>query len=88
MLHNVVITTPGSADVVIDAGMNLGIRGQAMGFVPSSGKAGESVLHHTSLLGPEQEETIYFNAPNEPGSYPFVCTFPGHRTMRGVMIVR
>ncbi len=88
MLHNVVVTTPGSADLVIDAGMNLGIRGQSMGFVPNTGDAGERVLFHTSLLGPEQTETIYFEAPTKPGQYPFVCTFPGHGTMRGVMVVR
>ncbi|NNE36190.1 MAG: auracyanin family protein [Rhodothermales bacterium] len=89
MLHNVVITRPRTVDVVVEAALGLGIRGQSMGFVPESGEAGDNVLHYTSLLGPEQEETIYFSAPTEPGEYPFVCTFPGHgMTMRGIMVVR
>jgi azurin len=84
MLHNVVITSPGDVDDVANAAMQLGIRGQAMDYIPESG----SVLFHTSLLQPGTDQTIYFTAPAAPGSYPFVCTFPGHSmTMRGVLQV-
>lgn len=88
MLHNVVITKPGTVDAVVNAAMTLGIRGQELEFVPVTGEAGESVLYFTSLLGPEQTQTIYFEAPQQPGQYPFVCTFPGHGTMRGIMVVK
>jgi len=27
---------------------------------------------------PGQKETLKFIAPNEPGDYEYVCTFPGH----------
>lgn len=85
MLHNLVITVPGKADEVAEQAMNLGLRGQEMAYVPEV----EAVLYHTSLLQPETEESIYFVAPDEPGEYPFVCTFPGHAmTMRGVLHVR
>lgn len=85
MLHNLVITTPGSADEIVDAAMNLGIRGQEMNYVPD----GDEVLHYVGLLEPETEQTIYFEAPATPGEYPFVCTFPGHgMTMRGVLKVQ
>jgi azurin len=31
---------------------------------------------------------LEFQAPTEPGDYPFVCTFPGHHLlMRGVVKV-
>jgi len=47
-----------------------------------------SVIAHTSLLGPDETDTITFSAPTEPGQYEYLCTFPGHYgTMRGVMIV-
>ncbi len=85
MLHNLVITTPGSVDAVVEAALNMGIRGQQMNFIPES----DDVLYHSALLQPETEETIYFKAPAEPGDYSFVCTFPGHGvTMRGILRVR
>jgi azurin/glucose/arabinose dehydrogenase len=84
MLHNVVITTPGSADEVGQAALNLGLDGERMNFVPNSSK----VLFHTSLLQPNKSETIYFTVPEKPGNYPYVCTYPGHYiVMRGIMKV-
>ena len=47
------------------------------------------VIYATSLLQPNASETIYFEAPSEPGIYQFVCTFPGHYTlMRGILEVK
>jgi len=46
------------------------------------------VLYYTGLLEPETSETIYFTAPEQPGTYTYVCTFPGHwRTMQGTLRV-
>lgn len=43
---------------------------------------------HTKMLNPHQDEQLSFTAPEKPGSYPFVCTFPGHAmTMRGELKV-
>jgi azurin len=36
------------------------------------------VLANTKLLGPGESETIEFVAPSIPGSYTFLCSFPGH----------
>ncbi len=84
MLHNVVITTPGSADDVGLAALNMGLSGERLHYVPNSPK----VLFYTSLLQPNKSETIYFTAPDKPGDYPFVCTYPGHYiVMRGIMRV-
>ena len=53
-------------------------------FVPDD----KRILHHTKLLAPGSVETLRFDAPKEPGDYPYVCTFPGHWVlMRGVMKV-
>lgn len=46
------------------------------------------ILFHSKMLNPHETETIAFKAPEKPGDYPFVCTFPGHAlTMRGTMKV-
>ena len=46
------------------------------------------ILHATKMLEAGQKEVIEFNAPEKPGDYEFVCTFPGHWTvMNGVMKV-
>ncbi len=56
-------------------------------YVPQSKKA--DVLAKTKLLGPKEKDTVTFNAPSEPGRYPFICSFPGHYQvgMKGVLIV-
>jgi len=84
MLHNVVIVKPETADQVGKEGMNLGLQGEAMQYVPDS----DNVLFHTSVVQPGASETIYFTVPEEPGTYQYVCTFPGHYiTMRGTLVV-
>lgn len=47
------------------------------------------VIAHTKLLGPGEEETATFAAPREPGTYPYLCTFPGHYAigMKGSLVV-
>jgi azurin len=46
------------------------------------------VLFATTLVDPGQTLTVQFKAPEEPGEYPYVCTFPGHwRVMNGIMHV-
>ena len=85
MLHNLAIVFPDKADAVGTAAMNLGLDGEAMAYIPDS----DEVLFHTGLLQPGTSETIFFEAPAEPGNYQFVCTFPGHHlVMRGVLQVK
>jgi len=39
-------------------------------------------------VNPGESFTLEFSAPEEPGDYPYVCTFPGHwRGMNGTMRV-
>jgi uncharacterized cupredoxin-like copper-binding protein len=83
MLHNVVITQPGMVDEVSQLSMQMGLDGPQRGYIPDTDK----IMYHTCLLQPESSESIFFEAPQE-GSYPYVCTFPGHSlVMRGVMKV-
>ncbi len=85
MLHNLVITLPNQADKVGLAAMKLGLDGEEKAYIPDL----PEVLYHTSLLQPKTSESIYFIAPDKPGRYEIVCTFPGHYTvMRAVLEVQ
>jgi len=84
MPHNVVIGTPGSAEVLGPLAEALGAKGFETGFIPTSDK----LLAHSKLLNHRKAELIEFTAPSEVGDCDFICTFPGHwRLMRGVMHV-
>jgi azurin len=84
MQHNVVIVNPGTADQVGEEAMLLGLQGPERDYIPDN----INVLYFTSVLTPGTTETIYFTAPEAPGEYTYVCTFPGHHIiMRGRMIV-
>ncbi|MFV0337694.1 MAG: plastocyanin/azurin family copper-binding protein [Chthoniobacterales bacterium] len=50
----------------------------------------DQVLAYTKLLGPDESDTITFTAPTEPGTYPFICSFPAHYLagMKGELIVK
>jgi len=53
-------------------------------YVPDS----DSVICFTDIVEPGAEFSIYFQAPEEPGKYPYLCTFPGHwMVMNGILEV-
>lgn len=86
MLHNFVLLRKGTAEAMgaLADQMAADPQGMAKGYVPDS----PDVLQKTALIGPGQKAELKFEAPAEPGEYPFLCTFPGHwRTMRGVLVV-
>lgn len=86
MPHNFVVTAPGALQEVGVAGgsMQPPTDPKVKPFIPDSPK----VLHASYLVQPGKSETISFEAPKEPGEYPYVCTFPGHWVrMYGVMLV-
>jgi azurin len=77
--HNFVLVKPGS---VASAGLSAGVEKSYVAESPN-------VLAHTKLLSTGQSETLTFTAPSESGSYPYICTFPGHATtMKGVFKVK
>lgn len=86
MPHNLVITTPGNLKEVAQLGLQVGPTGgwNGLPYVPES----EMVLHATDLVPADQQTRLTFEAPSEPGEYPYVCTFPQHwYRMYGVMVV-
>jgi putative heme-binding domain-containing protein len=86
MPHNIAITKPGKLAAV-------GTGSNAMANHPDGGvkqyiPPGGDVLVYTDVIEPGKNFTIHFNAPKEPGEYPYLCTFPGHwQIMNGVMVV-
>jgi len=85
--HNLVLCQPGAADKIGEAANEMAKLPDAFeksDFVPKS----DQILHATKMLQPNQTDTLRFHAPRTPGSYPYICSFPGHYlVMRGVMIV-
>jgi putative heme-binding domain-containing protein len=89
--HNLVIVKPGAlAEVGMAANeMARDPRNANSDFIPREKE--DLILHATPMIGPNRSSAISvlrFDAPQEPGIYPFVCTFPGHWiVMNGVMVV-
>lgn len=84
MAHNWVLLVPMEESAVLGFAQSLATR--APSYLPEDMS---KVLAHTRLLGPGERDEAVFNAPKEPGKYPFVCTFPGHAAlMKGVLVVQ
>ena len=84
MMHNLVLVAPGSRLEIVEAAIALGAEGPARHYVPDSPK----VLASTQVVLPGKKTTLTFTAPEKPGEYPYVCTFPGHGfLMKGVLFV-
>ncbi len=86
MPHNLVFTLPGALQAVADAGLETGPTGGLDGkqYVPHS----DQVLHATDMVAAREQAVLTFTAPEQPGEYPYVCTFPRHwMRMYGVMVV-
>jgi azurin len=86
MQHNLVLVDRGAEEAVGTMADQMATKpdGMSRNFIPETPK----VLRATALVNPGGRAELQFEAPTEPGSYPFLCTFPGHwRVMRGVLIV-
>ena len=86
MPHNLAILMPGALEEIGNAAEKMPSEpdGEGRLYVPASPK----VLHATKLVPPGEKAQLAFAAPDEPGDYPYVCTFPGHwRVMFGTMAV-
>ena len=80
--HNLVVTKKGKMKLVAEVG---GRAGPSKDYLPQDKS---DVLFATKMIQPEAAARITFNAPKQPGEYPYVCTFPQHWSrMYGVMVV-
>ena len=85
MAHNFVLLTL-TADVNEYA--KAAMMAQATEYLPPAEKA--KVLASTKLAGPGETVEVSFKAPAKAGSYPYLCTFPGHYAagMKGTLVVK
>lgn len=84
--HNWVLIQPGTNESVGMAANEMAKdpSGEKLGFIPNH----PAILQYTRLVGPDDAQVLRFNAPDKPGTYPYICTFPGHWIMmKGEMIV-
>jgi azurin len=86
MQHNLLILAEGSLEKVGKAADEIAQDPSAAdsSYIPKM----PEVLQATKLVNPNEKVTLTFTAPDTPGEYPYVCTFPGHwRIMQGIMKV-
>ncbi len=82
MPHNFAIVPPGKHMEIGMAAMTMTpdkLDKQGRAYLPAAFE--KQILAATKLLEPGQKETIKMKAPNQPGEYEFVCTFPGHAVL-------
>lgn len=87
MQHNMLLIAAGSLSEIGVAAekMGEGLEGKRRQWVPESAK----VLAVMGLVAPGQSGEFWFFAPEKPGTYPLVCTYPGHwRLMNGKLKVK
>ena len=84
--HNWALIKPGTMTVVGDLLNKIISQADAAQrqYIPKS----DDVVVYTDIVSPHGQAIIFFQAPTEKGTYPFVCTFPGHwKVMNGEFIV-
>ena len=89
--HNLVIVQPGALEEVGIAANEMARdpKNANSDFIPKSKR--KWILHASKMIGPTRKSQVHvfrFQAPDKPGIYPYVCTFPGHWVvMKGMMVV-
>jgi azurin len=86
MPHNIVVGAPNSINPIgtAAAAMPAPSAADARAYIPEL----PEVLQASKLVQRDQSDTIKFTAPQKPGQYNFLCSFPGHWVrMYGVMLV-
>ncbi len=91
MPHNLAVVQPASREkigAVVDKMQPTALDKQGRAFIPADRDLAKLVLAATKLIEPGQKETLKLNAPNKPGTYEYICTFPEHwKVMFGQMVV-
>lgn len=84
--HNWLLAEPGSFQDVgmASSAMLADPQASAKHYAPEM----EEVLHYTPMLYHRKRFVLHITAPEKPGRYPYLCTFPGHwAVMKGEMVV-
>jgi azurin len=85
MAHNFVLLKEGVSPVEFN---NAAMNARDTDFVPPS--MTDKIVAHTGLAGPGETVDVSFAAPTKPGTYTYLCSFPGHYQvgMKGELIVK
>ena len=85
MAHNVVVLKLGTDVLML---LKDGAPHRATDFISPAMQ--DAVVAKTPLAGPGETVQVSFTVPSKPGSYPFICTFPGHYQagMKGILVVK
>lgn len=85
MPHNVVFCQPGTnVEELVMKMLEKPEEAMKRNFLPDDPR----VWLKSNLLNPQEHQVIEFTAPEKPGAYPYVCSFPGHAmSMKGVLKV-
>ena len=85
MAHNFVLLKAGASPLeFVNAAMNA----RETDFIPPAMK--DKVIAHTGLAGAGETVDVTFKAPTKPGTYAYLCSFPGHFAvgMKGELVVK
>jgi azurin len=89
MAHNFVLlkagVNPQDVGNAVTADM---VNARATDYIPASMK--DKILAHTGLVGNGETGDVTFKAPMKPGTYTYMCTYPGHFAigMKGDLVVK
>ncbi len=85
MAHNFVLLKLGAKQLDF---VNAAAMARATDFIPPDMK--DQVLAATALAGPGETVEVTIKVPAAAGSYPYLCTFPGHFAagMKGTLDVK
>lgn len=85
MAHNFVLLDPATD---INTFVTKAAVARKTAFIPASLQ--DKILAQTPLAGNGETVEVTFKTPSTPGTYPFLCTFPGHYAggMQGQLIVK
>ena len=73
MAHNFVLL---QLKTDLDQFVMLAAMARATAHIPAKLKG--SIIAHTDLAGAGETVSVTFTVPRQPGSYPYLCSFPGH----------
>ncbi len=80
--HNWVLVKPGTTDTVANDGV---AAGEAADYIKAQDA---NVIAHIKMVKAGETGSVTFDAP-APGSYPYICTFPGHYVlMKGTLTIK
>ncbi|MGB0175788.1 MAG: plastocyanin/azurin family copper-binding protein [Owenweeksia sp.] len=81
MIHNWVLIEAGSQGEVTQQALDAGVDKD---FIPDTPK----IIAATGLANPGETQEMEFVAPDRKGTYQFICTYPGHTSMKGIFLVK